>query len=703
MLEQMKRARQKRFIFALVVSFLASCGVLIPPPFTPFEAASTSASDAVTAQYQLQMSALFAAYDADRLRHFAGLGHSSDSEVPDWIRSEVDGADAQSAMMAHPTIPPLTDVASGSYSYDGQWRVAEALLYLDRDPPAIQTEFHFPTVNAFETRILLRSLSPVPARITLTCDGAVFLTEMGDERALGAGEVATFVLPRLSRDEVFLRIPHGIAACDMQVKFDRELARTLRLEPEEADLNLAEIDERFDACAIPRMDRMDALEQAFFAGRWLSQTCAMAPGAIRLLPEGRDGFNAKVEALSGASLPDAVFDTGDPGLPLDVSRAPRLDMIVLSYLDIKADFSGFIMEQLLRFHAERGTAVRILVSDALTRDLDRAMIEGLAADFPNVQLQLYNWIPPHFAPFDEQLSAFHRVQHVKLFATLAEDPARSRAILGGRNIHDGFLFDHALDLSAFPALNSYGEPGEMSLNYFATYHDFEVELEGDTVVRTLLAHLATLWHRDAATSLYRPFSVTALEQVPGQVPLNGARHFISVPYLDGGAMEDYWVSLFDVAERSLVIVTPYLNPTPAIEAALIRALQRGVAVTIVARVHLEGDLGGRLMTEMNMLFVERYAELLNLWEYDAPNVVLHSKLLIIDGRLSVVTSTNLNRRSFLHDTENGLSVLDPGFAARLAAVVDDYITHSRRLATQEVVVRPAVRQLFALPWVRDLF
>jgi len=696
--------RRTRVLPVVLFFLIAACGALIPPPLTPVQLSSAALQDPVLGRYETQLRALFAAYDADRLRHFAGLGHNQTRAVPEWIRPQVDAADALAAMMANPEIPPLPAAAPGPRSQDGRWRVAEALLYLDRDAPANQGPFRFSGLNAMETRIRLRSLSRLNARISVACDGPATLTDPQDDRSLDAGQSATVVLPGLNRDDLVLVIPPQTSTCDLRLQFGGDPARTLRLEREEqADPALAAIDSRMDVCATPRAGRMDPIEAAFFTGRWLSQTCAIQLGNTRLLPDGRDAFNAKVAALSGTTLSDAFLDAGDPAAPLDLGRAPQLRMILLSYLDLKADFSGFVLQRLLRFHAERGTLIRIVVSDVLARDLDRAMIEGLAADFPNVQVQLYDWVPPRFATADEHMSAFHSVHHVKLFATLAEDPARSRAILGGRNIHDGFLFDHALDLSPFPALTNYGDPGEMSLNYFATYHDFEIELDGDATVRTLLAHVATFWHRDAATSLYRPFSVTVAEQVPGQVPLNGARHFISVPYLDGGAMEDHWIGLFDAARRSLVIVTPYLNPTPGIEAALNRAIQRGVAVTIVARVHLEGDLGGRLMTEMNMLFVERYAERLTLWEYEAPLVVLHAKMLIIDGRLSVVTSTNLNRRSFLHDTENGLSVLDPGFASRLMRVVDGYISQSRRLTPAEVNVRPVVRNLFERPWVRDLF
>src|SRR5699024_868158 len=126
----------------------------------------------------------------------------------------------------------------------------------------------------------------------------------------------------------------------------------------------------------------------------------------------------------------------------------------------------------------------------------------------------------------------------------------------------------------------------------------------------------------------RPFSVGTTGPGSATVPLTGARHFISVPYLDHHALEHYWVDLIESAQHTIQIATPYLNPTPPIEAALERALARGVDVIIVARVALYGDLGGRLMTEMNTLFVERYAERMTMYEYDLPDIVLHSKLLL---------------------------------------------------------------------------
>ena len=85
-----------------------------------------------------------------------------------------------------------------------------------------------------------------------------------------------------------------------------------------------------------------------------------------------------------------------------------------------------------------------------------------------------------------------------------------------------------------------------------------------------------------------------------------------------------------------------------------------------------GDLAGNVLTELNLLFLERYGKRITFREYRQPEVLLHAKILMIDGRLVVVSSVNLNNRSFVHDTENGVAVLDRRFYARMKAIFDYY-------------------------------
>lgn len=685
-----------RGLLTLAVLVVAGCGLVVPLDPTPVVRLTEGrAAAAISARFATTL----AAFDARRMRYAAGL--RPDAPVPPWLARRLEPVAAQAAAMDGGRIAPVAGLSPGRIVWDDRWREARAFLYIGDSAPAADVPFRVADRNAHRSVVHLRSLATATARITAVCDGDVEVTVDGSTGRRVADAPFDVTLPAGARDTVVLRMGPAVQSCTLTVRVGRAAPHVRTLVRETgADPVIDALDSAAEVCAAPAAGS-DALATAFLTDRWLSQTCAMPLGTARLLPDSRDGFNAKVAALTGDRLSDAAFDAGNPEVPLDFSNAPDLDLIYLSYLDLKADFSGAIIARALRHHAARGTLIRILVTDVLELEKDRALYEGLAAEFPNVQLQLFSWEPPRFAPYEELFAALHRVHHVKMFATIGPDPDSTRAIIGGRNIHDGFLFNAALDLSAFPSLQDYGEPGELSLAYFSTYHDFEVELSAPATVRRLAAHLSTFWHRDFDTTMFRPMTVTGAAGAPA--PQQGLRHFISVPYLDGRALESYWIDLIDSATRSVEIVTPYLNPTPAIEAALLRADARGVEVTIVARIELYGDLGGRLMTEMNMLFVERHAARFTIWEYDPPDVVLHTKMLLIDGRLSVLSSVNLNRRSFLHDTENGIAVLDPAFYARVRQVVQGYIDSAVRLTPADTDIRPISRTLFASDGVRDVF
>ena len=126
-------------------------------------------------------------------------------------------------------------------------------------------------------------------------------------------------------------------------------------------------------------------------------------------------------------------------------------------------------------------------------------------------------------------------------------------------------------------------------------------------------HLSTLWLRDADTNISRPFSIPV--RASGRRPQGVARHFISVPYEDGHALENYFVELIDTAEHHIEIVNPYLNLTPKLALAMDRALARGVKVDIIGRIDLKAAsfwCGLRPMTPDGPPLVGR-SELSNLY------------------------------------------------------------------------------------------
>ncbi|MBZ9675533.1 phospholipase D-like domain-containing protein [Mesorhizobium sp. ES1-1] len=665
--------------------------------------ASQFFGDAGTGNYERRFLALLAHHQLgamDRANGTGPFGHD---------RHAIRNSDFQASyrtmeQLAGPvgrTHPDPVAGGGGDGYFAARWRESRQTLYIDAAArPLAARTFDFSGLQARSTEIVVRQAGRLSVEIVGSCDGALAIKSGAGSRTIAAGAAfrlrlsgeddAVSLFPSLGLNRCLVRIRSSLAPAGAPLTIQRE---------ETADPALAALDSRYQRCPTPDAADLDALARAFYAPRWLSQTCAMPIGEPGLLRKSRDGFNAKVEALMGAPLPDAAIDKGDPELPLDFSQAPRLKLIYLSSLEFKADFSGRVIERLIRHHAALGTKVRIMVTDVLERDKDDAMLHRLAAEFPNVELQEYRWRADPGAPIDEQISQLHKVMHVKMLATLAFDPGRSRAIIGGRNIHDGFLFHQPIDLSRYPNLEQYGKTDGFSLNYYSNWSDFDLEFTDPATVETLAAHLSTLWLRDADTNMARPFSIPVRS---GRPPLGSARHFISIPYEDGHALEDYFVELIDAAQHHIQIVNPYLNLTPKLSLAFDRALARGVRIDIVGRIDLKGDIGGKFLTALNKLFVERYGDRIDIREFKAPDVVLHSKILMIDERLVTISSVNLNNRSFLHDSENGMTVLDPAFYARMKPVYDDYVAHSNPVSTR-VTIPLAYRLLFDDGWVRQAF
>ena len=137
------------------------------------------------------------------------------------------------------------------------------------------------------------------------------------------------------------------------------------------------------------------------------------------------------------------------------------------------------------------------------------------------------------------------------------------------------------------------------------------------------------------------------------------------------------LALMDAAESSLVIESPYLVPSRAFKKGLARALDRGVRVRI---------LTNSLATTDNLLPQAGYAGQkkklvrtgVELWEYTGFEC-LHSKAAVIDGRIVIVGSFNLDPRSEHLNTELAIVLRHPEQAAALLRVMDAHLEHAVRI------------------------
>ena len=128
------------------------------------------------------------------------------------------------------------------------------------------------------------------------------------------------------------------------------------------------------------------------------------------------------------------------------------------------------------------------------------------------------------------------------------------------------------------------------------------------------------------------------------------------------------------AEREVLITTPYFVPTESLMVAMELAAMRGVRVRLL----LPARSNHRVTFHAGRSF---YAQLLEagveILEYE-PGIV-HAKTLVVDGRVALVGSANMDLRSFRLNFEVHALVHDATTAARLVSMFDRYAAESRRV------------------------
>jgi phosphatidylserine/phosphatidylglycerophosphate/cardiolipin synthase-like enzyme len=137
-----------------------------------------------------------------------------------------------------------------------------------------------------------------------------------------------------------------------------------------------------------------------------------------------------------------------------------------------------------------------------------------------------------------------------------------------------------------------------------------------------------------------PAGVEFLVQRPG-TPQVGARFF----------------DLVAAAEREIWVASPFVSYAPALR-ALEAAARRGVRVVFVfPSGRQEMEVSGRVLRSAAPGLVNSGVAL-----YFNNLRMAHTKVMVVDGRYTLMGSFNLNHRSFRHDLETALLVDDPVLA-----------------------------------------
>ena len=93
----------------------------------------------------------------------------------------------------------------------------------------------------------------------------------------------------------------------------------------------------------------------------------------------------------------------------------------------------------------------------------------------------------------------------------------------------------------------------------------------------------------------------------------------------------------------------------------------------------------RLRIILQLLLLYQFLNKIKVFEYTEPAVILHSKIVLIDGKYSFIGSVNLNKRSFVHDTENGIMIYDQAFNQKMNSIMDTYKLTSREVTEKQKI------------------
>lgn len=370
----------------------------------------------------------------------------------------------------------------------------------------------------------------------------------------------------------------------------------------------------------------------------------------------------------------------------------------MQYYLWKSDSAGRLLLYQALKAADRGVQVRLLIDDIYHsgRDIAYATIDLHS----NVQVRVFNPIGNRGAlknvNYATHQSALNYRMHNKIF--LADN---SVAILGGRNIGDDYfgvdpnLNFHDLDvIAAGPAARLAGQAFDDYWNHPLSVPASRLlgkELEPDALQKSRQQLESDLQSLLAKMPYQTPIQdhelIQKLESLTARMDWAEAEIVVdSLNRFDGGntsAFVDLADRLLPDLSEELVIQTAYLIPSEEGIDAMQRLTDKGVQVRILTNsllsnnhisVHAHYSKFRKDLVDAGVELHELQAdnELLEYYKSIENSVAdshagLHTKAFVVDRKISMIGSYNMDPRSRIWNSEIGLLVHSEPFAAKVLA------------------------------------
>jgi cardiolipin synthase len=218
---------------------------------------------------------------------------------------------------------------------------------------------------------------------------------------------------------------------------------------------------------------------------------------------------------------------------------------------------------------------------------------------------------------------------------------------------------------------------------FAPWVDATVRIEGPSV-RDLQELFVQDWYMDTGETLEECLAVEPPRHaagIPVQVIGTGpdSRHEAIVRLIQAA---------FHLAREELILTTPYFVPDEGTLDALLTSAERGVRTVLVVPERNDSRLVGAASRSLYEPLLESGVEI-----HEYTRGLLHAKTITVDRSLAVVSTANLDRRSFELNYEVSLVVFDSDFASRLRFLQRAYLDVSRPIDPAAWACRPWPRRI----------
>ena len=313
----------------------------------------------------------------------------------------------------------------------------------------------------------------------------------------------------------------------------------------------------------------------------------------------------------------------------------RSYVLVESFIFEEASANNQTLSSLLSAAAARGVKVYALYDAVGSLSTDAKFLDSLRS--AGITLCAFNPLNP----LDERFSGVNQRDHRKIVVV---DGAI--AFAGGVNFSQTYRI-------ASKQARTRGLSKQSSLEQ--GWRDTHIAMRG-TAARELEHLFRTTWLKAECAGEVLPVFNEAVVGAGNTL----VQVIASTPDDDSNEIYATLLSVITYARRSIDVTMAYFVPDDALENALAEAARRGVVVRIILPSY--SDFSG-------VLYAGRahYDELLKsgVKLYELESAFLHSKTIVVDGVWSSIGSTNFDWRSFVHNNEISVCVIDREFAVSM--------------------------------------